>query len=79
VAPPGDQAHHWGMSNDSRRSPLWYVLGLIVVGVVAWWALKLLFSLFFYLIIGAVVVGAVVYLGGKGRRSLRGGRRSIDR
>jgi hypothetical protein len=67
------------MSNDSRRNPLWYVLGLIAVGVVAWWALKLLLSLLFYVIIGAVVVGAVVLLVGKGKRSLRGGRRSIER
>jgi hypothetical protein len=69
-----------GMSKESRINPLWYVVGLIVVGFVAWGLLKILFSLFLYLIIGAVVVGAIVMLTNKGRRSVGGnGRRSIDR
>jgi hypothetical protein len=66
------------MSKESRINPLWYVVGLIVVGFVAWGLLKILFSLFLFLIIGAVVVGAIVMLTGKGRRSI-GGRRGIDR
>ena len=69
-----------GMSKESRINPLWYVVGLIVVGFVAWGLLKILFSLFLYLIIGAVVVGAIVMLTNKGRRSVGGGgRRGIDR
>jgi hypothetical protein len=69
-----------GMSKESRINPLWYVVGLIVVGFVAWGLLKILFSLFLYLIIGAVVVAAIVMLTNKGRRSVGGnGRRSIDR
>ncbi len=69
------------MSNDeSRTNPLWYLVGLIVVGVVAWWVIKFVFSLLFFLIIGAVVVGAIVMLTGKGRRSVGGGgRRGINR
>jgi hypothetical protein len=69
-----------GMSKESRINPLWYVVGLVVVGFVAWGLLKILFSLFLYLIIGAVVVGAIVMLTNKGRRSVGGnGRRGIDR
>src|ERR1700709_818035 len=75
LAGGAEYAHHGPMSSESRRNPLWYVLGLIVVGVVVWWVLKLLFGLLFYLIIGAVVVGALVLLTGKGPRSLRGGAR----
>jgi hypothetical protein len=67
------------MSSDLRRSPLWSVLGLLVVGFVAWIVLKFVVSLIFYVLVGAVVVGAVIWLSGKGRRALRGSdRRSID-
>jgi hypothetical protein len=68
------------MSSDSRRNPLWYVVGVIVVGIVAWWAIKVLLGLLFYIIVGAIVVGGVLYLTNKGRRSLgNGGRRKIGR
>jgi hypothetical protein len=33
------------------------VAGLIMVGVAAWWLLKLVFGLALYLIVGALVVG----------------------
>ena len=69
------------MSKESRISPLWYLLGLVVIGFVAWELLSFLFHLLFFLIIGAVVVGAIVMLSGRGRRSVdggRGSRRSID-
>ena len=69
------------MSNgESRTNPMWYLVGLIIVGVVAWWVIKFVFSLLFFLIVGAVVVGAIVMLTGKGRRSIPGGgRRGINR
>jgi hypothetical protein len=37
------------------------VVGLIVVGMLAWWLLKLLLSVVLYIIIGALVVGGVWY------------------
>ncbi|MEV8512976.1 hypothetical protein [Dactylosporangium sp. NPDC051484] len=37
------------------------IVGLIVVGMLAWWLLKLVFSLALYLIVGALVVGACWY------------------
>ncbi|MGI5244710.1 hypothetical protein [Dactylosporangium sp. CA-139066] len=35
------------------------VIGLIVVGMIAWWLLKLVLSALLYIIIGALVVGGV--------------------
>jgi hypothetical protein len=70
---------HGAMSSESRRNPLWYVLGVIVVGFVAWWAIKLLLSLVFYVIVGVIVVGVVLYLTRGPRRALSNrGRRKID-
>ena len=67
------------MSSDSRRSPLLSVLALLVVGFVAWIVLKFVLSLIFYVLVGAVVVGAVIWLSGKSRRAVRGSsRRGID-
>jgi hypothetical protein len=63
------------MSSDSRRNPLWYVLGLVVLGVVAWWAVTLLLHLVFYIIVGVLVVGVALYLTRGPRRALRGGGR----
>jgi energy-coupling factor transporter transmembrane protein EcfT len=64
--------------SQSRVSPLWYLLGVIVVGFVAWMVIKFVLSILFFLIVGAVVVGAIVLLSGKSRRSVGGGgRRSI--
>jgi tetrahydromethanopterin S-methyltransferase subunit E len=64
--------------SQSRVSPLWYLLGVIVVGFVAWMVIKFVLSILFLLIVGAVVVGAIVLLTGKGRRSVGGAdRRSI--
>ena len=51
---------------------MWYLLGLIVVGFVAWTLIKILFGVFFYLLIGAVVVGAIMILSGRGRREVDG-------
>ncbi|HEX6498945.1 MAG TPA: hypothetical protein VF054_07910 [Micromonosporaceae bacterium] len=50
------------------------VAGLVLVGLVAWWLLKALIGLLFYVLVGALVVGGVVYLYSRARRSL--GRRS---
>jgi hypothetical protein len=48
------------------------IVGLIVVGAVAWWVLKALFALLFYVIIGAVVVGGAMYLYGRTKGSITG-------
>ena len=38
------------------------VVGLVVVGAIAWVVIKALLGLLFYLIVGALVVGGAVYL-----------------
>jgi hypothetical protein len=48
------------------------VVGLVVVGAVAWVVIKALLGLLFYLIVGAVVVGGAVYLYGKTKGSITG-------
>ncbi len=68
------------MSSESRRNPLWYLVGIVVVGFLAWWAIKVLLGLFFYIVLGAIVVGGFLYLTRKSRRSLGGeNRRKIGR
>lgn len=62
------------------RNALLAIAGLIVVGVIAWWIIKALLFLIFYLAIGAVVVGGAIYVYGRAKRSLRGRtRRSVGR
>jgi len=51
------------------------VVGLVVVGAIAWVVIKALLGLLFYLIVGAVVVGGAVYLYGTSKRSTTGRRR----
>jgi hypothetical protein len=48
------------------------VVGLVVVGAIAWVVIKALLGLLFYLIVGAVVVGGAVYLYGKTKGSITG-------
>lgn len=66
------------MSSESGRNPLWYVAGVVVVAILAWWVVKIVLGLIFYVIVGVIVVGGVLYLAGKTRRSFGGrGRRRI--
>lgn len=51
------------------------VAGLILVGMVAWWLVKLLFSLVLYLLVGVLVVGGGWYLFDRYGRSARTHRR----
>jgi hypothetical protein len=37
-------------------------IGLIVLGMIAWWLVKLVFGLAFYLILGVIVVAGGYYL-----------------
>jgi uncharacterized membrane protein SirB2 len=56
------------------------VVGLIVVGALAWWLISHLISLILYVAVGALIVGGVVYVVGRARRSIGAdGRRRIGR
>ena len=48
------------------------IVGLVVVGAIAWWVVKVVLGLLFYLIVGALVVGGAVYLYGKTKGSITG-------
>ena len=67
-------------NSHALRNFLLAVVGLIVVGGLAWWLITHLVTLIIYIAVGAVVVGGAVYLYGKAKRSITGnGRRSIRR
>jgi len=55
------------------------VAGLVVVGVLGWALIKVLFSLFFYVLVGAALVGGGIYVYGRAKRAIGGGRRGIGR
>jgi hypothetical protein len=61
------------------RNALLLVVALVVAGLIALWAVKLVLHLVLYIVVGALVVGGVVYLYGRAKRALGGGRRRIDR
>lgn len=65
--------------NESHfiRNALLAIVGVIVVGYIAVWLLHLFFSLFLYIVVGALVVGGGMYLYGRAKRSITGGRRRI--
>jgi uncharacterized membrane protein SirB2 len=56
------------------RTGLLVVAGLVVVGAVSVWLIGQLLGLIWYLVVGALVVGGVVYVGRRARRALGGGR-----
>jgi uncharacterized membrane protein YedE/YeeE len=55
------------------------VAGLVVAGILAVWLVKALFGLFFYLLVGALVVGGAVYVYGRVRRGITSGRYRVPR
>ena len=57
------------------RNTLLLIVGLAVAGFIAVWAIKLFFGAIFYILVGALVVGGGVYLYGRAKRAIRGGRR----
>jgi uncharacterized protein (DUF983 family) len=60
-------------SSHPLRTFVLCIVGLIVVGAIAWWVVKVLLGLVFYLLVGAAVVGGGAYLYGKAKQSLKGG------
>ncbi len=59
------------------RNFLLVVVGLFVAGVVGWWLLTTLIHVFFYILVGAVLVGGAIFLYGRAKRAITGGRRQI--
>jgi hypothetical protein len=57
------------------------VAGLVVAGMLAIWVLHALLGVLVYVLVGALVVGGVLYVGGRVRRAIAPGtraRRRID-
>jgi len=52
------------------------IVGLVVVGMLAFWVLSQLLGVLAYLLVGAAVVGGGVYLYGRARRALAPGTRT---
>ena len=52
------------------------IVGLVVVGMLAFWVLSHLLGLLAYVLVGAAVVGGGVYLYGRARRALAPGTRT---
>ncbi|WP_203660013.1 hypothetical protein [Actinocatenispora rupis] len=48
------------------------VVGLFVAGSLVVWALHALFGVLFYVLIGALIVGGVVFIAGRVRKSVGG-------
>ncbi|MGA8113287.1 MAG: hypothetical protein WCA46_06470 [Actinocatenispora sp.] len=46
------------------------VVGLFVAGALVVWALKAVIGVLFYVLIGALIVGGVVYIAGRVRKSV---------
>ncbi|MBO0869518.1 MAG: hypothetical protein J2P15_13220 [Micromonosporaceae bacterium] len=55
------------------------IVGLVLVGAIAWWALGALFHVVGYLVLGAVVVGGGALVYRKVRRSIGPGTRTRRR
>jgi hypothetical protein len=51
------------------------VVGLFVVGAIGWWLLHLIIGAFFYILLGALIVGVGVYLYGRAKKAITGGGR----
>jgi hypothetical protein len=62
------------MKSHSSRTWLFYLLGIVAVGMVAWWVVKAVIAAMSTLLVLALIVGGI-YLYTKARRSLSGGGR----
>lgn len=59
------------------RTLVWVALGAVALVIVGWVVLSLLGTLLklaLYLLVGAVVVGGAIYIAGRARAAIRGGR-----
>ncbi len=63
------------MSSESHfmRNALLFVVGLVVVGWLGWELLVGLTHIFFYLLVGAAIIGGGMYLYGRAKRAIRSG------
>jgi hypothetical protein len=61
--------------NESHflRNALLAIAGVVVVGWLAIWLIGVFFHLFFYILVGALVVGGGMYLYGRAKRSITSG------
>jgi hypothetical protein len=55
------------------------IVGLVVTGIIAVWLIKALLGFFFYLLVGAIVVGGAGYVYGRVRRGIISGRYRMPR
>jgi hypothetical protein len=55
------------------------VVGLIVAGIIAVSLIKALLGLFFYLVVGALIVGGAIYVYGRVKRGITSGRYRVPR
>lgn len=76
---PSAPAQHGAMNSHASRNFVLAVLGLLVVGALAWWLVSHLITLLAYILVIALVVGGAAFLVSKARRSIGGGRRRIGR
>lgn len=49
------------------------IVGLVVAGSIVVWAVHALLGVLFWVVVGALAVGAVVFIAGRVRRSVGGG------
>jgi hypothetical protein len=61
------------------RNALLLVVGLVVAGLIALWAINFVLHLVLYVVVGALVVGGAMFLYGRAKRALGGGRHPLDR
>jgi hypothetical protein len=61
-----------GAAHDGGMRYLLVIAGLVIVGLIAVSVLKALLGFLGYILVGAIVVGAGVYLYNRARRSLGG-------
>ncbi len=67
-------------NSHAMRNFLLTIVGLIVVGALAWWLISHLITLIIYVAVGVLIVGGAFYVVGRARRSISGGgRRRIGR
>jgi uncharacterized membrane protein SirB2 len=62
-------------NSHAMRNFLLTIVGLVVVGALAWWLISHLITLIIYVAVGVLIVGGAFYVVGRARRSITGDRR----